>query len=76
MIIRKPSKIELKAQNDFYEYEEYKRKLMENTRNQTKLISRDELPLSQFVTPYQSRNRETSQLDYPNFSRSSIYPPK
>jgi hypothetical protein len=42
MIIRKPSKIELKAQNDFYEYEEYKRKLMENTRNQTKLISRDE----------------------------------
>jgi hypothetical protein len=76
MIIRKPSKIELKAQNDFYEYEEYKRKLMENTRNQTKLISRDELPLSQFVTPYQSRNRETSQLDYPNFSRSSISSPK
>ncbi len=27
MMIRKPTKIELKPEDDFYEYEEYKRKL-------------------------------------------------
>ena len=75
MIIRKPTKIELKAQNDFYEYEEYKRKLQENTRNQSKFTLREELPLSHFVTPYQSRNRDNNQLDYVNFSRSNFVTP-
>ena len=75
MIIRKPTKIELKAQNDFYEYEEYKRKLQENTRNQSKFTLREELPLSHFVTPYQSRNRDNNQLDYVNFSRSNYVTP-
>ena len=60
MIIRKPSKIELKAQNDFYEYEDYKRKMMETTRNQNKLLMRDDLPYSNFVTPYQDRNRNNN----------------
>ena len=32
MIIRKPTTVELKPEDDLYEYEEYKRKLSENNK--------------------------------------------
>lgn len=37
MMIRKPTKIELKPEDDFYEYEEYKQKQMEQAAAANKL---------------------------------------
>jgi len=41
----------------------------------TKFVVREDLPLSHFVTPYQSRNRDNTQVDYNNFPRSNFVTP-
>jgi hypothetical protein len=58
MIIRKPTKIELKVENDIGEYEQYREKMMERLRNNKQSqLKRDDLLFNNLLTNDQLRNR-------------------
>ena len=71
MIIRKPSRIELKRENDLDDYNLYKKKLDHNRMNQRKnLLMMDENGQMSFLTPNPIRNRDKIGCESAQFSGS------
>lgn len=58
MIIRKPSRIDLKRENDYDDYEEYKKKLRSKRIQQRHPFARDDNASLNFFTPNPIRNRD------------------
>ncbi len=58
MIIRKPSRIDLKRENDYDDYEEYKKKLKSKRMQQRMPYAREDNLSLNFFTPNQFRHRE------------------
>jgi hypothetical protein len=71
MIIRKPTKIELKVENDIQDYELFKEKLNEKLRsNRQNLARRDEMLFSNLLSGDQLKNR-SYLFDSSNANESS-----
>lgn len=71
MIIRKPTKIELKVENDLQDYEAFREKLAEKMRNQRGgLGRRDDLPFGNVLGGDRFRNK-SYLFDSNNVSESS-----
>ena len=76
MIIRKPTKIELKVENDIQDYELFKEKLNEKLRaSKLSLAKRDELLFSNLLSGEQHKNR-SYLFDSHNASESNFMTPQ
>lgn len=70
MIIRKPSRIELKRENDLDDYNQYKKQLEGKRLNQRNLMMMEENPQMSFLTPNPIRNRDKMICESGQFSGS------
>jgi hypothetical protein len=74
MIIRKPTKIELKVENDMQDYENFREKLAEKMRNQRGgLGRRDDIMFSNLMGTERFKNK-SYLFDSNNVSESSNSP--
>jgi hypothetical protein len=71
MIIRKPSRIDLKRENDYDDYEEYKKKLRNKRIQQRHPFQREDNASLNFFTPNQFRHRDLISNGSGQISQSS-----
>jgi hypothetical protein len=74
MIIRKPTKIELKVENDMQDYENFREKLADKIRNQRGgLGRRDDMIFGNIMGTERFKNK-SYLFDSNNISESSTFP--